>query len=380
MEEPMGLQSASDAAEAYFPPPEAQGSWRSLVPANLEPTAAQKKAVLATTGLDWDKLREVWAYCQGYGGLHAVLVIRHGWVAGEWYSSAEKDYVIASCTKSLTGLAMARLFDLSDAGRLPKAIHIDDEAWRFIPTYEGTTPWAEAEPARKQIRLRHLLTMTSGLTPFDGPFQGDYLETIFAQRVEAAPGTLWAYSSASVDLLSLVVENVTGQTLEEFFNAEIDAAVGAAPSRWGHFGEHANASGMTRCMPRDLARAGYMVLHHGTWGNGGDARQVISAERVSQFTNAAPWLAGLSKREPNFAFEPNANRYYGHLWWTNRTGEALGDVAPRDVVYMSGWGKQACFVAPGLDMVVVRLGRNPTLNQDSLFYHGFWARLMAALA
>ena len=41
----MGPQSATRAVEAYFPPPEAQGGWRSLVPANQEqePTAAQKK-------------------------------------------------------------------------------------------------------------------------------------------------------------------------------------------------------------------------------------------------------------------------------------------------------------------------------------------------
>jgi CubicO group peptidase (beta-lactamase class C family) len=376
MSDPMNSTSASTthAAEAYFPPPEAQGGWRTLVPANQEPTAAQKQAVRATAGLDWDKLREVWDHCQSYGGLHGVLVIRHGWIAGEWSNFAEPEHGIASCTKSLTGLAMAKLFDLSDAGQFPERVDIDDEAWRYLPA-----AWAEAEPARKQIKLRHLLTMTSGLTPFDGPSPGDYLETMFAQRVEAAPGTLWAYSSTSVDLLSLVVEHVTGQTLGAFFNAEIAAAIGAAPSQWGYFGEHANGSGMTRCTARDLARVGYLVLHGGVWGAGGEAKQVISAERVTQFSNAAPWLAGVVRREPNFAFEPNANRYYGHLWWTNRTGEALGEGAPRDVVYMSGWGKQACFVAPSLDMVAIRLGRNAALNQDPLFYHGFWARLMAAL-
>jgi hypothetical protein len=49
------------------------------------------------------------------------------------------------------------------------------------------------------------------------------------------------------------------------------------------------------------------------------------------------------------------------------------------VVFKGGWGRQACFVAPGLDMVVVRLGSNPTLNEHPRFYHGLWSRLMAAL-
>ena len=70
-EQDMQIQSASqrNAVEAYFPPPERQGGWRSLVTVNQEPTSIQKEAILATTSLDWDKLREAWAYCQGYAGL-----------------------------------------------------------------------------------------------------------------------------------------------------------------------------------------------------------------------------------------------------------------------------------------------------------------------
>jgi hypothetical protein len=106
---------------------------------------------------------------------------------------------------------------------------------------------------------------------------------------------------------------------------------------------------------------------------------VIRAERVAQFTQAATWLENTTRRQPNFAFEPHSNHYYGHLWWTNRTGEALGSSAPRDIIYMSGWGKQACFIAPELDMLAIRLGSNAALNEHPLFYHGFWARLAAAV-
>lgn len=364
-------------ADDYFPSPEAEGGWRSLVPANQEPTQEQKKAVRATTGLDWDRLHEAWRYCQDFAGPHSVLLIRHGWIAGEWNNYTEPRG-IASCTKSLTGLAMAKLFDLSDAGLLPKCVSIDDEAWRFLPA-----SWAEAEPARRQIKLRHMLTMASGLTPYDGPYKKDYLSQVFAQTVEAAPGTVWAYASVPVDMLSLVIEDVTGRTLGEFFNGEINAAVGAAPCEWGRFSGHSGGSGGpgggTRFLPRELARVGYLVLREGAWRAGGDRRQVIGAERLAQYTRAASWFEGTAWKQPNFAFEPHANRCYGHLWWTNRTGEALGRAAPRDVVYMSGWGKQACFVAPSLDMVVVRLGALGALNAQPEFYHGFWSRLMAAL-
>jgi hypothetical protein len=52
---------------------------------------------------------------------------------------------------------------------------------------------------------------------------------------------------------------------------------------------------------------------------------------------------------------------------------------PRDAVYMSGWGKQACFVVPSLDLVVVRVGSDRKLNEHPEFYSELWKRLMAAV-
>jgi hypothetical protein len=101
--------------------------------------------------------------------------------------------------------------------------------------------------------------------------------------------------------------------------------------------------------------------------------------RIKEFTQKASWLEGTEWRQPNFAFEAQANRYYGCLWWNNSTGQALGEKAPRDVVYMSGWGKQACFVVPSLDMVAVRLGPDRILNEYPEFYHELWKRLMKAV-
>jgi len=365
------------AGGEYFPPPEAQGSWRALVRPNQAATTAEQQAVREKAGLDWSKLKEAQDYCASFGVPSHLLVIRHGWVAAEWHSFAEPRG-IASCTKSLTALAIARLFDLSDAGKLPRRIGPDDEAWRFLPP-----EWADAEPARKAIRLRHMLTMTSGLTPYDGPYGGDYLQKLFAQKVEAPAGTVWAYASVPVDMLSLIIENATGLKEDAFFNREINAAIGAAPVKWGQFAGHTGGSGGpeggARFPARDLARVGYLVLHDGAWEKDGQRQQVISAARIRDFTRAAPFLEKTTWRQPNFAWERNANRYYGHLWWTNRTGEMLGEDVPRDALLMAGWGKQACFVVPSLDMVVVRLGPDRELNDHPEYFPELWKRLMAAV-
>ena len=152
---------------------------------------------------------------------------------------------------------------------------------------------------------------------------------------------------------------------------------------WGEFGGHTCGSGGVkggaRYLPRDLARLGYLVLRDGVWEAEGRREQVISTARLREFTRHAPWLDRARHREPNFAFEPDAQLNYGYLWWTNHNGENLGPAAPRDIVYMSGWGKQACFVAPELDMVVVRLGPEKMLNEHPEFYKELWTRLMTAV-
>jgi CubicO group peptidase (beta-lactamase class C family) len=362
----------------YFPPPEAQGGWRSLVPANMSATPEQKAAIQEHTGLDWDKLLEAWTYCSSFSGSHSLLVIRHGWIAAEWHNFTQPRG-IASCTKSITGLAVARLLDMSDQGLLKKKIGLDDFVYQYLPA-----SWSQDEPARQKIQLRHLLTMTSGLMPYDGPYKDDYESQVFAQRVEAPPGTVWAYASVPVDLLSYVIEDVTGRSLGDFFNDEIGSAIGASPVTFpafsGHSGGSGGPGGGARFTARELARVGYLLLHRGIWQRNGLARQVISAERVTQFTQWSPLLENTTWRQPNFAFEPHANRYYGQLFWTNRTQEGLGPAAPRDAFYMSGWGKQICAVIPSLDMVVVRLGSNRTLNDHPEFYHELFSRIMAAKA
>lgn len=367
------------ATEApYFPPPESSGGWRSLVTANAVPNTDQKAAILKTAALNWDRLDDAWKYCERFAGPHSLLVIRHGWIAAEWRNFTEPRG-IASCTKSLTGLSMARLFDLSDARRLSRRIRIDDPACRYLPP-----SWAAADPRRKRITLRHLLTMSSGQEPYDGPYQDldAYAWRVLSVGIEAPPGTMWAYASAPVDQLSLVIENATGMTMRDFFHREISGPIGAAPFEWpdfqGHTGGSGGPRGGARVTPRDLARIGYLMLRDGAWYDGRGRRQIVSAKRVSLLTRWAPFLKKAEYREPNYAREKQAQNFYGYLWWTNRTHQPLGPAVPEDVFYMSGFGKQACWVFPSLDMIVVRLGSNRPLNDHPEFYRELLQRVMAA--
>ena len=74
-----------------------------------------------------------------------------------------------SCTKSATGIAYGLLLDDSRNHRLPKdaQIDLDSQAYSFIP--EG---YPLTDPAKEKIKLRHLLSMTSGIPGEDHGIEG----------------------------------------------------------------------------------------------------------------------------------------------------------------------------------------------------------------
>jgi CubicO group peptidase (beta-lactamase class C family) len=361
--------AATSLAADYFPPAESAAGWRSLVTVNIEPDPAAKREIQANAGLDWDLLANAWNYAASFEGIHSVVVIRHGWIAAEW-RNFDEPRGIASCTKSLTGMALARLFD---QGRLKP----DDPAWKYLPA-----EWASAEPARKRVRIRDMMTMSSGLDPYDGPYrdQAAYAELIMNRKVEAPPGKVWCYNSAPIDQMSLIVERASGAKMGGFFQREIGTPIDLGEFEWpefmGHTGGSGGPGGGARLTSRQLARIGYLLLHQGNW----NGKQVLSQKQVALLHQWNPRLAAATFRQPNFwVTQPGSQNYYGHLFWTNRTGEALGPQVPRDTFYMSGFGMQACWIIPSLDMVIVRLGSNRTLNSHIEFYREFLARILAAI-
>ena len=130
-----GWSAASDLALPYFPGSEASGGWHSLVVLNAVPTAAQKANIRDIAGLDWDKLKLAQDYSRSFSSSSSTLVIRNGWVAGEWGVRSASG--VASVSKSLTGLTLAKLLDLSAAGALPRTIGPDDFVYPYLPAGWG---------------------------------------------------------------------------------------------------------------------------------------------------------------------------------------------------------------------------------------------------
>jgi CubicO group peptidase (beta-lactamase class C family) len=145
----------SFAADAYTPPPESAGGWRAC---------KTEEEVRSLAGMDPQKLKVIRdAQLQVFQGPWSIVIIRHGYLVAEWFgvpTMPHTTFDVWSCTKSATGIAFGLLLDDSQHHKLPHdaQISLDTPVYDFVPEGKPLT-----DPDKQKIKLRHTLTMTSGI-------------------------------------------------------------------------------------------------------------------------------------------------------------------------------------------------------------------------
>lgn len=344
-------------AGRYYPPPESRGGWRSPVSPGTPPTPEEKAQIRSLTGVDWDRLALAGSYAED------LLVLRYGWVVGDWGQTWSSEDM-ASSIKSLTGAAMARLFTLSAEGRLAVQIGPEDYVYRFLPP-----AWGEVDPRRKLIKIKHLMTHTSGLEPLDPLPDGD-CSWVLGQQVLGAPGSRFQYSSANAQLESMIIQEVTGLSLQDFINRELVPLIGASPweaDEWDC--GYARGSG-GKWDARSFARVAYLLMHGGVWDDGNGPTPVIREPYRSQLTQWSSFLQTVESAPDGRGYWHfnNGQDITTFNWWSNRTGQAVSSALPGDAFCASGWGKTLVCGVPSLDLVIVRTGSEGDLNGVPEFF------------
>jgi D-alanyl-D-alanine carboxypeptidase len=112
---------------------------------------------------------------------------------------ATKDtvYLTASLTKTFTATGIMLLME---EGKLA----LDDPISRYLP---------ETPPEWQAIRIRHLLTHTSGISHF--------VHEVTAVPLEFPPGEQYSYSDGGYDMLGAIIERVSGKPLEVFLHERL---------------------------------------------------------------------------------------------------------------------------------------------------------------
>lgn len=128
--------------------------------------------------------------------------------------NSKTKFRIGSITKPFTAVAVLQL---GERGKLT----LDDPISRYF----------EGFPNGSKITLRHLLAHTSGIVdvkredlPFklDEPFpMEEHLALIKAKELAFEPGEQWSYINTGYLLLGLVVEQVSGQSLQNYMEEHI---------------------------------------------------------------------------------------------------------------------------------------------------------------
>ena len=251
---------------------------------------------------------------------------------------------VASCQKSvvsfLVGIAQEK-----------KLININDPVSKYLDR-----GWSKATVKQEsRITVRHLLTMTSGLNE-----QLEY---------EVAPGTKWQYNTGAYSLSRTVVCTATKKTPNEVTQEWLTGPLGMNDSKWvlrRNAGTAVNKLGFTTSA-RDLSRFGLMVLDRGRWKG-----KTILADQ--------DYLKSALTRSQTL------NPSYGYLWWLNskKSRKIDGRIidrplipsAPLDLVGAFGALSRKCYVVSSLNLVVVRLGDEPTDKRK--FQEELWRLIMAA--
>ncbi|MCA1566587.1 MAG: beta-lactamase family protein [Acidobacteria bacterium] len=285
------------------------------------PAAATERA--AKTLTDAERARELEAYVQKlteadvFSG--AVLLAKDGKILFEKaYGEASKDFRVpnrvdtkfnlGSMNKMFTAVAVAQLVE---RGKLS----FEDPLAKFLPEFPS-------KEAAQKIKIKHLLTHTSGLgSYFNRKFMessrarfrtvSDMMTLAEGETLAFEPGTKWAYSNTGMLVLGAVIEKVTGQSYFDYVRENIYKPAGmtntdayeldlVTPNLAVGYQKEFNEDGTTRFRNNVFQH----VIRGGPAGGGystvGDllkfdtalrANKLVGAEYVRQLISAKPELS-----------------------------------------------------------------------------------------
>jgi methyl acetate hydrolase len=141
---------------------------------------------------------------------------------------------IASMTKPITSVAIMMLLE-------EQKLRLDDpvsnyltgfEDLRVITAFNAIDGSYETRPAKRPMTIRHLMTHTSGIgygfsSPIVARLEKDTQKREWELPLLHDPGEKWTYGASTV-VLGMIVEKVTGRSLEAYFQERIFRPLGMA--------------------------------------------------------------------------------------------------------------------------------------------------------
>lgn len=298
--------------------------------------------------------------------IRALLIIQDGVIIAESYAEgfdANVPMQSWSMAKSVTQAMAAIAIDQG-------LISLEDR--ELMPDWTGSDP-------RADITVENLLHMTDGLNfveDYDDP-TSDVTRMLFGSRnmglaasqapLGNTPGTHWAYSSGTTNILSYVLRReieASGQNYHYWVYENLFNPIGM---RYPIFETDAGGtfigSSYLYATAREWARLGQLYLDDGMW----NGQRVLPEGTVTYATTASL---------------PDDAPFYGAHWWLNKPlpdGQRRLPGLPDDAYFMGGHDVQRVIVIPSKNAVIVRLGMTRPPVDDAVDIMPGFAAIIDAL-
>lgn len=262
-------------------------------------------------GISSTALRKFAEALRGLDSVHSVMVMRHGRVVAEGWKKPygpETPHMLFSLSKSFTSCAVG--FACAE-GKLS----LDA---RLVDLFRDKLPECY-DPKFETMRIRHLLSMTSGhdhCTMADMQHAPDWERAFFRTTPIYEPGTHFCYNSGASYMLSAAVVRATKESLCDYLRPRLFEPLGIAPRLWELSPQGIETGGWGFSLTtEEIALFAQCLLD----GGRRDGRQVIPAEYLAQATSI--------QSDNSMNDQPDWKVGYGFQFWRCRHNAFRGDGA-----------------------------------------------------
>ncbi|MDH4045401.1 MAG: beta-lactamase family protein [Gemmatimonadota bacterium] len=207
-----------------------------------------------------------WESCTDANELHEYNYLHpdfHPWFQGRELHTLQS--VTKSIAATLVGVGIAQ-------GQIPG---VQTPFLSYLDEYDLT----HVDPRLRTATLADLLTMRSGIEwhetdrPLDSTnttarleWAGDWVQFTLDQPMDADPGTKWAYNSGGSHLLSAIIRDATGLTIDAYAERHLFGPLGIHDYYWKYepMGLPDTEGGLY-LEAEQLAKIGYLYLNDGVW-------------------------------------------------------------------------------------------------------------------
>ncbi len=284
--------------------------------------------------IDMDELIAAYSQAREITDIKSLLVGRNGVLVAEEYFNGhgqENQHDIRSVTKSILSILIGIAIDKGFITSVDQSI--SDFLGGVVDSLDND---------KRNITIRHLLTMSSGLEWAEFGDWSEYnrwraaedqINYILGKQVIHTPGSVFDYNDGASHLLSVILSEASGISTYQFADKYLFTPLDIGQRIWPVDSRgYCLGCVALQLTSRDMYKLGILYLQGGIY----HGKKIVSQEWIRNSTAV--------QIQTKIALPYGSN--YGFLWWMDRAESW-------NFYYAMGYGGQFIFNVPGANLVVV---------------------------